>query len=51
VIVTFFNASGIDLGNFLNADLKSKILSLNHATSIAKMFAQMPFLRNEMPIV
>ena len=35
MIVTFFNASGIDFGNFLNAHLKSKILSPNYVTSIA----------------
>jgi hypothetical protein len=39
MIVTFFNASGIDFGNFLNAHLKSKILSPNYATStIANTF-------------
>jgi hypothetical protein len=30
MIVTFFNASGIDFGNFLNAHLKSKRLSTNY---------------------
>ncbi len=33
MIVIFFNASGIDFGNFLNAHLKSKILSPNYVTS------------------
>jgi len=33
MIVTFFNAFGIDFGNFLNAHLKSEILSPNYATS------------------
>ena len=35
MIVTFFNASGIDFGNFLNAHLESKILSPNYVTSTA----------------
>ena len=35
MIVTFFNASGIDFGNFLNAHLKSKRLSTNYLTSTA----------------
>jgi len=35
MIVTFFNASGIDFGNFLNAHLKSKRLSLKYLTSTA----------------
>jgi hypothetical protein len=30
MIVTFFNASGIDFGNFLNAHLRSTILSPNY---------------------
>jgi hypothetical protein len=35
MIVTFFNASGIDFGNFLNAHLKSKIVSPNYVISAA----------------
>ncbi len=35
MIVTFFNASGIDFGNFLNAHLKSQILPPNYLTSTA----------------
>jgi hypothetical protein len=35
MIVTFFNASGIDFGNFLNAHLRFKILSPNYVTSTA----------------
>jgi len=34
MIVTFFNASGIDFGNFLNAHLRSKKLSSNYLTSV-----------------
>jgi len=35
MIVTFFYASGIDFGNFLNAHLKSEKLSPNYLTSTA----------------
>jgi hypothetical protein len=56
MIVTFFNASGIDFGNFLNAHLnhfhwrraqknstfKIKILSTNYVTSLA--MTQEPFV-------
>jgi len=38
---SFFSASGIDFGYFLNAHLKSKILSPNYLTStIAKFLTQ-----------
>jgi hypothetical protein len=33
MIVTFFNASGIDSGNFLDAHLRSEILPPNYVTS------------------
>ena len=36
--VTFFNASGIDFGNFLNAHLRSTMLSPNYVTSTAMTF-------------
>jgi hypothetical protein len=35
MIVSFFDASGIDFGNFLNAHLKSKILSTKYLASTA----------------
>jgi hypothetical protein len=35
MIVTFFNASGIDFGNFLNAHLKSKRMSTKYLTFTA----------------
>jgi hypothetical protein len=35
MIVTFFNASGIDFGNFLNAHLRFKRLSPNYVISTA----------------
>jgi hypothetical protein len=34
MIVTFFNASGIDFGNFWNAHLKSKKPTSSYLTSI-----------------
>jgi len=37
MIVTFFNASGIDFGNFLNAHLGSKKLSPNYVKSTIAM--------------
>jgi hypothetical protein len=41
MIVTFFNASGIDFGNFLNAHLRPKTLSANDVTStIARSFSR-----------
>ena len=44
MIVTFFNASGIDFGNFLNAHLKSKILSPNYLTyTIPNLFRNQIF--------
>ncbi len=42
MIVTFFNASGIDFGNFLNAHLGSKKLSPNYATSTAMTPVRFP---------
>ncbi len=38
MIVTFLNASGFDFGNFLNAHLRSKILSPKYLTSTAMTF-------------
>ena len=52
MIVTFFNASGIDFGNFLNAHLTSKTVSSNHLISaIPKAFLVYPMRSADIPSV